>query len=321
MNTFNVLMLGGSGFVGRHFKKKFDLFSNINLISPTSKQLDLRDESKTLDFFSFANKFLKKEKNPSLDLIIHLAAKTKAGDWCLHHKGEQWLDNQRINTNVLNGWRQSFPNTKLIAFGTSCGYPYESSTCEENEYLNGCPEPSLSAYAMTKRMLLVGLQSLNSQYAMNYVHFIPSTLCGTDFDKNDSHFIFDLIKKIVNAKRGGPVPVLWGNGYQYREIVNIKNAIEMVWNVMFSDDFKNESLNIGSSVCWSIRSYAQMICDIVGYNSNLIVYDESKYVGAYRKKLNIKKAQRLGLHRESNDVEENIRSMISYYESISNLSV
>jgi hypothetical protein len=44
MNTFNVLMLGGSGFVGRHFKKKFDLFSNINLISPTSKQLDLRDE-------------------------------------------------------------------------------------------------------------------------------------------------------------------------------------------------------------------------------------------------------------------------------------
>ena len=35
------------------------------------------------------------------DQIIHLAAWTQAGDFCLYHPGEQWIINQQMNTNVL----------------------------------------------------------------------------------------------------------------------------------------------------------------------------------------------------------------------------
>ena len=40
---------------------------------------------------------------------------------------------------------------------------------------------------------------------MQFRHLIPSTLFGPQFDREDSHFIFDLIKKIVAGKGRDPV--------------------------------------------------------------------------------------------------------------------
>ncbi|HSU88221.1 MAG TPA: NAD-dependent epimerase/dehydratase family protein, partial [Terriglobia bacterium] len=54
----------------------------------------------------------------SYDQIWHLAAWTQAGDFCLHHPGEQWIINQRINTNVLDWWQSEQPQAKLVAIGT-----------------------------------------------------------------------------------------------------------------------------------------------------------------------------------------------------------
>lgn len=78
------------------------------------------------------------------DQIWHLAAWTQAGDFCLHHPGEQWVHNQRINTNVLDWWQTRQPQAKLIAIGTSCSYAPGSDLTEEN-YLVGAPVPVVSA--------------------------------------------------------------------------------------------------------------------------------------------------------------------------------
>jgi nucleoside-diphosphate-sugar epimerase len=42
------------------------------------------------------------------------------------------------------------------------------------------------------------------------------------------HFIFDLIRKIVNAKNGGDKVVLWGTGEQTRELIYIKDAVDII---------------------------------------------------------------------------------------------
>src|SRR5713226_4253008 len=107
------------------------------------------------------------------DQIWHLAAWTQAGDFCLHHPGQQWVINQRINTNVLDWWQSRQPQAKLIAIGTSCSYATGSDLTEET-YLSGIPVPELYSYAMTKRMLLVGLQALSRQYELDYLYLIPS---------------------------------------------------------------------------------------------------------------------------------------------------
>ena len=71
------------------------------------------------------------------DYIFHLAARTKAGDYTLYHKGDQWMNNQLINTNILCYWKEFQPQAKMVAFGTSCSYsPEYTNLIEENYSLN-----------------------------------------------------------------------------------------------------------------------------------------------------------------------------------------
>ena len=212
-----VLVTGATGFLGRHLVKRL---KNLGYdVSISNSKIGNLLDYKNLEIYG-TTKF---------DYIFHLAAKTKAGDWCKYHKGEQWLDNQLINTNILKYWYEKQSQAKLISFGTSCSYGPSEYPMLESDYMLYTPDTDLYTYAMTKRMLLVGCESIANQYGLNYVHFIPSTLYGTEFDAHDTHFIFDLIKKIVKGKYESSPVELWGNGYQKRELVYIDDVIDMIF--------------------------------------------------------------------------------------------
>ena len=162
------------------------------------------------------------------DFIIHLAAWTKAGNFCLHHSGDQWLINQRINTNILTFWKEFQSQAVFFAMGTSCAYPDGDQLLSEGDYLNGEPSKDLYTYAMTKRMLLEGLRALYRQYGMKYRYLIPSTLYGNDFDPRDNHFVFDLLKKIYMGVKHDENVVLWGDGYQVRELIHVSDVVQII---------------------------------------------------------------------------------------------
>ncbi len=243
------------------------------------------------------------------DRVYHLAAWTKAGDFCLHHKGEQWIVNQLINTNALWYWRKYQPQAVLIAMGTSCAYPSDRPLCEDN-YMVGDPDPDLYTYAMTKRMLCQGLRALHEQFDMNYQYFVPSTLYGPNFDHSDSHFIFDLIKKIVAGKEGHEPVVLWGDGSQVRELIYIDDAIRLI--DIASETTVNEILNLGSGIAYSICEYAELICKIVGYDASEIQYDVNRYTGVPSKVFDTTKIHDL-LDFTFTPIQEGLAPTIDYY--------
>jgi len=222
------------------------------------------------------------------DQIYHLAAWTQAGDFCLRHPGEQWLLNQQMNTNVLAWWQQSQPQAKLIAMGTSCAYAPDHELAEEN-YLEGQPIDSLFTYAMTKRMLYVGLLALRRQYGLRHLCLVPSTLYGPGYhtDGRQMHFVFDLIRKIMAGKLLGTPVVLWGDGYQRRELVWRDDFVHVAMRLAASAD--NELVNVGAGEEHTIRHFARLICERIGFPFEKIVFDTSRYVGARTKCLSIRK--------------------------------
>lgn len=268
------LVTGATGFLGRHLIKKLESLNYEISISNT----------KIANLESIDN--LKIYNNHKFDYIFHLAAKTKAGDYCLYHKGEQWIDNQIINTNILKYWKEYQPQSKMIAMGTSCSYSPDFTDLNEEYYLLGQPDTGLYTYAMTKRMLLNGLQAIQEQYGLNWVYFVPSTLYGPEFELDDSHFIFDLIKKIYKGKNYEDSVELWGDGYQKRELVYIDDAIDII---LCLKDLNNQIINIGTGDSREIREFAKIISDKLNYNFSDIKYDISKYVGVKEKKLNVNK--------------------------------
>jgi len=272
----NILVTGASGFLGTSLCKK--LRDNKNDVTElNSKNCDLTIGESLYNFSDI-----------KYDYIYHLAAWTQAGDFCLSHPAEQWIRNQQINTNVLSWWCDIQPQAKLICMGTSCSYAPDQELVESN-YLTGQPIDSLYTYAMTKRMLYIGLIAAQKQYGLNYMCYVPSTLYGSNYhtDGRQMHFIFDLIRKIVKGKLYGEKVILWGDGYQKRELVYVDDFVEVA--ATLSERENNILLNIGAGEDYSIRRFADIICNYVGFDESDIVYDETKYVGAKSKCLSTEK--------------------------------
>ena len=299
-----IFITGASGFLGTTLCRVLKEAGH-ELTTPSSKECDLSDEK------SFA-----KFSNEKYDRIFHLAAWTQAGDFCLRHPGEQWLINQKMNTNILSWWKDSQPQAKMIAIGTSCCYE-PGTPHTEDRFMLGMPTESLFTYAMTKRMLLAGLQALSKQYEMKYLFVIPSTLYGPFYhlDGRQMHFIFDLMRKIVDAKRGGPPAVLWGDGSQIRELVYVDDFVSAL--LQLDQSKTNESYNIGAGRGHTIKEFATLLCDAIGYDPGLIQYDTNKYVGAVEKVLVTEKVQKALPQWQPTDLKSGLKKTVDWYLSAS----
>jgi GDP-L-fucose synthase len=287
-----ILITGDRGFLGRHFITEFkSRYPNCEIFVSNTETNNLIDYPDRLP-------------SVKLDFIYHFAAWTKAGDFCLYHPAEQWTKNQYINTNIINYWKEYQPSAVFVGMGTSCAYDPELVKSIDN-YGRGNVDDNLYSYAMTKRMLFDGMKAHAKQFDMKYQLWIPTTLCGPDFDLSDSHFIFDLVKKIVNAKVSGDQPVLWGDGHQLRELMYVRDAINcMLDNI----NLRNTQHNLSTGVEYSIRDYAEMICRVVDYDSDNIVYDEDKFVGVRSKKIIP------SLNYPNTKISKVIEDMVRYYE-------
>tara|TARA_R110002072_G_scaffold195592_2_gene352946 strand:- start:1603 stop:2487 length:885 start_codon:yes stop_codon:yes gene_type:complete len=287
----NIIVTGATGFVGRHLVPK------LRTLGHSVMEYD----SKTL------NRLRIVEGLQPVDYIIHLAVKTAAGGYCQTHSGDQYLINSEINSLVMNTWKKDFPKAKMITFGSSCSYDKNIVKTEDN-YLKGEVETGYEVYGNVKRNLLIGLKAMKQQFGMNYSFLIPSVFYGPNYELDDKHFIFDLIRKIVNAKNGGDEVVLWGDGTQTRELIFIDDAVDIIIKAM---EWDLDIVNLSSGKEHPIREYAKAICNIVGYDSSNINYDITKFVGSKSKNL-------INTHLtdfEFTSLEEGLKQTITYYEN------
>ena len=286
-----VLITGATGFVGRHLVKRLK-DENIEVTEISSLNFD--------SMWSL-------EKN-SYEYIIHLAVKTAAGGYCQNHPGEQWIVNSSINTDMLAYWQQFQQRATLITFGSSCGYNNDVKKTEKN-YMLGEPETGYEVYGNIKRNLLVGLRALRKEFNMDSRYLIPSVFYGPEYDLDDKHFIFDLIRKIVNAKNGGDEVVLWGDGTQTRELIFIDDAVDIILQSM--SPVAPKMFNLSSGKSYTLKTYAKTICDIVGYDYNLIKWDTKAFVGSKNKKL-------VNTHLKGykfTSLKKGLKKTIKYYEN------
>lgn len=296
----NILILGGSGFLGSHLIEK--LKNDYNVLCPSSLELNLESLDSILNFDS--------NSRVEFNYIFHCANWFKAGSF--NNSGSEWIYNELMNCNVLYYWNEYQYQAKLITFGTDASYDNDLKH-SENYYLDGNPNSDYYGYALTKRNMFQGILELQKQYNdLKWMHFPLLSLFGPNFKLNDKHLIHDIIKKIYKSKIDNTIPEFWGNGEQIREVTYINDLIDNI--LYFSlENFSNNIINLGSNKRFTVKQYVEKICDILEFNKNKVRYNDNFNRGTSKKYLDSSKARRLCKNYKDTDVDLSLKETINYY--------
>lgn len=298
-----IFVAGSSGMVGSAIIRRLKKDGYHNIISITSSELDLRNQSKVFNFFA----------STKVEYVFLAAAKVGGILENSKKKADFIYDNLTIQSNVIHA---SYENKvkKLLFLGSSCIYPKESKIpISEDQLLSGKLEDTNDAYAISKIAGIKLCQSYREQYGFNAISLMPTNLYGMNdnFDLKSSHVIPALIRKFVEAKQNGHKEVVcWGSGKPLREFLHVDDLASACLYLMKNYESKDH-LNIGTGKDITIEELAKMIASIVEFEGK-IVWDNSKPDGTFRKVLDISKLKKLGWNPRIS-INEGLKKTIDWY--------
>jgi GDP-L-fucose synthase len=300
-----IYVAGHRGMVGSAIVRKLKSEGYNNIVTRTSKELDLREQQAVRDFFA--------TEKPN---YVFLAAAKVGGIHANNTYRAQFLfDNLMIQANVIES---SYRNnvTKLLFLGSSCIYPKMAPQPLKEEYLLSAPlEPTNEPYALAKIAGIKLCETYRHQYGCNYISAMPTNLYGPNdnYDLNNSHVLPALLRKFHTARaQGKPYVELWGTGSPKREFMHVDDMADACYYLM--QNYNGEGfVNIGTGVDLTIKELGLMIKKITGYEGELR-FDSSKPDGTPRKLQDVGRLHSLGWKHRI-ELEEGIRSV---YEDVKN---
>lgn len=344
-NSDKIYVAGHSGLVGSAVARALRLKGYLNIVTRTSRELDLRRQGAVEKFFS--------EEEPQ---YVFLCA-AKVGGILANdtYKGEFIYDNIMISSNVIH----SAGKAKLLNLGSSCIYPKLSPQPMKEEYLlTGSLEPTNEPYSIAKISAIKLCRYYNEQYGTNYISVMPTNLYGPgdNFNLETSHVLPALIRKFYLARllRAGDfdtirrdvrkVPtgfgldreaiardpdsmrgflgrlgikrdevILWGSGEPSREFLYADDLADAAVFLMEKYDYGDigEFVNVGAGTDLKLKELAEIARSIIGFDGK-ISWDASKPDGMPRKLLDTGRMKGLGWEFRTG-IEEGIRKTHEWY--------
>jgi len=327
-----IYVAGHRGLVGSAIVRKLRSEGYENLLVRTSKELDLRNQAATSEFFA--------TEKPH---YVFLAA-AKVGGIVANssYPADFIYDNLAIQNNVIHNARLTGVK-RLLFLGSTCIYPKLSPQPIKEEYLlTGPLEPTNDAYAIAKIAGITLCRSCNRQYGTRFLAAMPTNLYGPgdNFDLEKSHVLPALLRKFHEAKqkaqgsrhgaqersqepgeKESPTVTIWGTGSPKREFLHVDdladaclflmNLPEETYSQLLEMPEAPALINVGTGEEISIRDLALLIKEIVGFEG-MLEFDASKPDGTPRKLCDVSRLHGLGWkHRIG--LREGVRATYEWY--------
>ncbi|MBI4707556.1 MAG: GDP-L-fucose synthase [Candidatus Omnitrophica bacterium] len=300
----NIMVTGGSGFLGRYVVLRLKEKGCKSIFVPKVEDYDLVKSEYIEKVFS--------DSNP--DIVIHLAAVVGGIGANRENPGKFFYDNLMMGAQLMERARLNKVK-KFVAIGTICCYPkFTPLPFKEKDLWNGFPEETNAPYGLAKKMLLVQSQAYRQQYGFNSVFLMPLNLYGPgdNFDEKSSHVIPALIKKCFDAidKKDHKL-VVWGTGKPTRGFLYVEDCAEAI--VLAAEGYdKSDPVNIGSDFEISIKDLAVLIAKLSGFNGD-IEWDASMPDGQPRRCLDTSMAFREFGFKAKVGFEDGLKKTIDWY--------
>jgi len=311
-----IYVAGHKGLVGSSIARVLQQQGETNIVTRTSKELDLTNPIAVEDFF--------KSERPD---EVYLAAAKVGGIVANNTFPADMINvNLRIQTNVIDTAHR-YGVQKLLFLGSTCIYPKECpQPIKEEHLLTGHLEITNDAYAIAKIAGIKMCQAYNRQHGTDYRAVMPSNVYGPgdNFHPENNHLVAGLMSKFHEAKIKGTKAILWGTGTPRREFLYSEDLARGCIHVLNApkEDFAKTGgfVNLGPGYDLEIRDFAEILAKVVGYNDDFL-YDSSRPDGTMRKLTDVSKATGLGWKPEIS-LEEGLKIMYNWYiECLKNGSI
>jgi GDP-L-fucose synthase len=289
MNNMNknskIYVAGHRGMVGSAIIRRLQKDGFTNIVTRSSKDLDLRNQQAVADFFA--------TEKPE---FVFLAAAKVGGIVANNtYRADFIYENMMIQSNVI--YHAYLNNvTKLMFLGSSCIYPkLAPQPLKEDYLLTGLLEPTNEPYAIAKIAGIKMCDAYRAQYGCNFISVMPTNLYGPNdnYDLNNSHVLPALIRKFHTAKKENAATVeIWGTGSPLREFLHADDLADACFYLM--QNYNEAGLvNIGVGEDISIKDLALLVKQTVGFSGEL-KFDTTKPDGTPRKLMDVSKLHSFG---------------------------
>ncbi|WP_419516184.1 GDP-L-fucose synthase [Megamonas funiformis] len=301
-----IYVAGHRGMVGSAIVRALKNQGYTNIITRTSKELDLRRQIDVEEFFA-------KEKPD----YVFLAAAKVGGILANNEAPADFMyDNMILEMNVIH---EAYKNKvkKLMFLGSSCIYPRMApQPMKEDCLLTSELEKTNEAYALAKISGLKYCEYLNRQYNTDFISVMPTNLYGPNdnYHPEHSHVLPALIRRFHEAKENNlNEVVIWGTGTPLREFLYVDDLADACVYLMNTYS-GNETVNLGTGKELSIKELAELVKKVVGFKGN-ITFDTTKPDGTPRKLLDVSKLEKLGWKYKT-ELEDGIK--LAYEDFLNN---
>jgi GDP-L-fucose synthase len=269
-----IYVSGHRGMVGSAVVRELKRLGYANIITRTSQELDLRNQSAVEQFYA--------DVKP--DYVFVAAAKVGGIHANNVYRADFLYDNLMIQNNLIHG---AYVNKvkKLLFLGSSCIYPKLAPQPLKEEYLlSGLLESTNEPYAIAKITGIKMCEAYRDQYGCNFISAMPTNLYGLNdnYHPENSHVLPALIRRFHEAKESNAEAVtMWGDGSPMREFLFADDLANALVYLMLNYDEK-QFVNVGYGSDITIKELAETVARVVGFEGAHL-YDASKPNGTPRK--------------------------------------
>lgn len=228
-----------------------------------------------------------------IDYVVHLADIVAGINYVFNNQASLFRQNILINSNMLASVRKS--NIKgFLYIGTACSFPeslqksLDVIPLKESDLYPALPE---SAYGWSKLMGQYETELLNKETTINTCTLMLHNVYGSpcDFGIEKSQVIPSLIRKAINFP--SEEFIVWGSGTQGRAFIHVDDVVNGII-LALEKGWGHGHIQLGPSVCTSIKEIAESIVNISGKNIK-INYDLTKPEGDKARSADYSKAKEI----------------------------
>lgn len=309
----NILVTGGSGFVGINFlktlvkSKKYKITATYFRSKNFYKVKKVKYIKVDLEKINNCTKICK-----NIDMVVMCAANSSGAAIMEKTPLVHLTPNIRMNLNMLEAAYSQFVN-KFIFISSNTVYPVGNYAMKEADAKFKFFE-KYHTVAWMKRFseIVCEIYSKKIKDKMKTIVIRPGNLYGPHdkFDPKKSKVIPSLITKIVAKKN--PINV-WGDGKDLKDFLYIEDFCKILMKII--DKNKNfETFNVASGKSVTIRKILKILIKLENIKKNKIFYDISKPTMIPKRLINISKIKKKFNFKPSVALEQGLKKTLNWYK-------